>query len=242
MNAEKQFQEMPSRVMQPKRESGNTVGLADLRAESALQAKMVGQIQRQADDEELLQGKFVSQLQEEEDELLQGKFVAQREEMDDEELLQGKFVSQFQEEDDELLQGKFVVQREEMDEDEFVQGKFQPLQRQTENQTGIPDTVKQRMEDSFNTDFSSVRVHPESSSAPDVGALAYTQGTDIHFAPGQFKPDTSAGQQLLGHELAHVVQQAEGRVQPTTEIGGMAVNDDVALEHEADVLGAKAAE
>ena len=82
--------------------------------------------------------------------------------------------------------------------------------------------------------------HPESSKAPEVGALAYTQGTDIHFAPGQFKPETSTGQQLLGHELTHVIQQSEGRVQPTTEIGGMAVNDDISLENEADLLGAKA--
>lgn len=141
--------------------------------------------------------------------------------------------------EDELLQGKFTAQLQD-DEDELMQGKFETAQRQTENQTGIPDTVKQRMEDSFGTDFSSVRVHPDSSKAPEVGALAYTQGTDIHFAPGQFKPDSSAGQQLLGHELTHVVQQAEGRVQPTTEIGGLAVNDDVSLEHEADVLGAKA--
>lgn len=122
-----------------------------------------------------------------------------------------------------------------------LQAKMASIVQQAENKTGIPDDVKQRMEDSFNTDFSGVRVHPDSSSAPEVGALAYTQGTDIHFAPGQFKPDTSAGQQLLGHELAHVVQQAEGRVQPTTEIGGMPVNDNEALEHEADVLGAKAA-
>ena len=143
--------------------------------------------------------------------------------------------------EDDLLQGKFVAQRDE-DEDDLLQGKFeQPLQREAENKTGIPDDVKQRMEDSFNTDFSGVRVHPDSAAAPEVGALAYTQGTDIHFAPGQFKPDTSAGQQLLGHELTHVVQQAEGRVQPTTEIGGMPVNDNEGLEHEADVLGAKAA-
>ena len=136
-----------------------------------------------------------------------------------------------------------LVQRAEDDEDDLLQGKFeQPAQRaEAANQTGIPDSVKQRMEDSFGTDFSSVRVHPESSKAPEVGALAYTQGTDIHFAPGQFKPDTSAGQQLLGHELAHVVQQAEGRVQPTTEIAGMPVNDNEGLEREADVLGAKAA-
>lgn len=135
-----------------------------------------------------------------------------------------------------------AIQRSEDEEDELLQGKFETAQRTEENRTGMPEGVKQKMEDSFGSDFSSVRVHPDSSKAPDVGALAYTQGTDIHFAPGQFKPDTSAGQQLLGHELAHVIQQAEGRVQPTTEIGGMAVNDDAALEHEADLLGARAAQ
>lgn len=133
-----------------------------------------------------------------------------------------------------VLQAKLkeTIQRQfgDKDDDELIQGKF-------DNQTGIPDMVKQRMEGSFGADFSSVRVHPESSKAPEVGALAYTQGTDIHFAPGQFKPDTSAGQQLLGHELTHVIQQAEGRVQPTTEIGGMAVNDDAGLEREADLMG-----
>ena len=168
--------------------------------------------------------------------------IVQRAEDDEDDLLQGKFVTQRDEDEDDLLQGKFVSQRDE-DEDDLLQGKFeQPVQTKSENQTGIPDNVRQRMEDSFGTDFSSVRVHPESSKALEVGALAYTQGTDIHFAPGQFKPDTSAGQQLLGHELTHVIQQAEGRVQPTTEIGGMAVNDNEGLEHEADVLGAKAAQ
>lgn len=165
----------------------------------------------------------------------------QRAPEDEEDLLQGKFVVQRDmEEEEDLLQGKFVAQRDMEDEDDLLQGKF-VAQRKAENQTGIPDEVKQRMESSFDTDFSSVRVHPDSSKAPDVGALAFTQGTDIHFAPGQFKPDTASGQQLLGHELTHVIQQAEGRVQPTTEIAGMSVNDDVSLEHEADVLGAKAA-
>lgn len=156
---------------------------------------------------------------------------------------QAKMVEALQrsaEDEDELLQGKFAIQRDMEDEDELLQGKF-VAQRLAENHTGIPDQVIQGMEDSFGADFSSVRVHPDSSKAPEVGALAYTQGTDIHFAPGQFKPDTPAGQQLLGHELTHVIQQAEGRVQPTTEVSGMAVNDDFSLEHEADVMGAKAA-
>lgn len=193
------------------------------------QPKKNGVVSRMEDNrtEAAAQARLVETLQrapEDEDELLQGKFVAQRD-IDDE---------------DELLQGKWTVQREPEEDDELFQGKF-VTQRKEENQTGIPDDVKQRMETSFGTDFSSVRVHSDSSKAPEVGALAFTQGSDIHFAPGQFKPETSSGQQLLGHELAHVVQQSEGRVQPTTEIAGMSVNDDVSLEHEADVLGAKAA-
>lgn len=47
---------------------------------------------------------------------------------------------------------------------------------------------------------------------------------------------------MLGHELAHVKQQQEGRVQANTQIGNMAVNDDPSLENEADKAGAAAAQ
>lgn len=143
-----------------------------------------------------------------------------------------------------VLQSKVkpgVVQMEDNRQSAIMQSNLTSQFAGEDNQTGIPSEVKGKMEDSFGTDFSSVRVHPESSKAPEVGALAYTQGTDIHFAPGQFKPDTASGQQLLGHELAHVIQQAQGRVQPTTEVNGMPVNDSNSLESEADALGQKAA-
>lgn len=104
----------------------------------------------------------------------------------------------------------------------------------------IPDDVRTKMEDSFGTDFSAVRVH-EGPQAAAIGALAYTQGTDLHFAPGQYQPSSLAGQELLGHELAHVVQQAQGRVQTTTQAKGVGINDDAGLEHEADTMGARAA-
>ena len=110
------------------------------------------------------------------------------------------------------------------------------------NSTGMPDGVKSKMESGLGSDFSDVKIHANSSKAPDIGALAYTQGSDIHFAPGQFKPGSSGGQQLLGHELTHVVQQREGRVKPTTEVNGMPVNDNPGLENEADVMGAKLAQ
>jgi len=64
-----------------------------------------------------------------------------------------------------------------------------------------------------------------------LGAQAYTQGTDIHFAPGQYQPSSQGGQELLGHELAHVVQQADGRVKATTQaVQRKVVPEDVSSE------------
>jgi hypothetical protein len=110
------------------------------------------------------------------------------------------------------------------------------------NPTGIPLPVKAKMEAAFGTDFSGVRVHPRSSRATALGALAYTQGSEIHVAPGQWAPETRQGQELLGHELAHVVQQREGRVQATAQYKGVGLNDDARLEAEADAMGARAAQ
>lgn len=102
------------------------------------------------------------------------------------------------------------------------------------NKTGLPDGIKQAMESTFQADFSGVRIHTNSSSAVKLNALAYTQGHDIHFAPGQFSPNSSAGKHLIGHELTHVQQQRQGRVKPTSIVGGMHVNNDPSLEREAD--------
>lgn len=147
------------------------------------------------------------------------------------------------EEEEEIQMKASPIQRD-MEEEEALQGKFAaPIQRTSaaENLTGMPDDVKGGMEQSIGADFSDVRIHANSSQAPAVNALAYTQGNDIHFAPGQFKPDTKSGQELIGHELTHHKQQSEGRVQATTEVNGMPVNDDHGLEAEADQMGAVAA-
>ncbi|MCU0288587.1 MAG: DUF4157 domain-containing protein [Acidobacteria bacterium] len=109
------------------------------------------------------------------------------------------------------------------------------------NPYGIPEPIKTHMENAFQTDFSDVTVTPNSSRAPHLGALAYTQGNEIHFAPGRYNPHTGTGQRLLGHELAHVVQQSEGRVRPTGTISGKPLNDSPQLEHEADAYGNQAA-
>lgn len=85
------------------------------------------------------------------------------------------------------------------------------------------------MESLISSDFSYVNIHV-GNEAPSVGALAYAQGSDIHFAPGQYDPESTSGQQLLGHELTHVQQQRQGRVKPTMQAKGIAVNDDAGLK------------
>ncbi|WP_437903065.1 DUF4157 domain-containing protein [Sorangium sp. So ce327] len=104
----------------------------------------------------------------------------------------------------------------------------------------LPSSVKLRMERYFGADFSDVRVHVGNEAA-SIGALAFTLGSDIYFAPEQYQPSTRYGQELLGHELTHVLQQREGRVaNPYGD--GVAVVQDVELEAEADRHGKAVAE
>lgn len=146
--------------------------------------------------------------------------------------------------DDELLQGKFeTVQREEMDEDELLQGKFGTVQREEApsplerevgdtNKTGLPDDLKSGIENLSGYSMDNVRVHYNSDKPAQLQALAYTQGSNIHIAPGQEKH--------LPHEAWHVVQQMQGRVQSTMQLQGININDNEGLEKEADVIGEKA--
>jgi hypothetical protein len=99
----------------------------------------------------------------------------------------------------------------------------------------LPEAVQRQMEAFFKSSFSEVRVHigPEPAS---IGALAFTHGNDLYFAPGQYNPQTPNGQRLLGHELTHVVQQRAGRVR--NPLGaGVAVVQDPAMESEAERMG-----
>ncbi|MCG8416584.1 MAG: DUF4157 domain-containing protein [Proteobacteria bacterium] len=104
----------------------------------------------------------------------------------------------------------------------------------------LGEDVRADMETAFGADFSAVRIH-EGPQAESLGALAYTQGSDIHFQPGQYNPHSAHGRELLGHELAHVVQQSQRRVPPTGQARGAEVNSDPSLEGEADDMGARAA-
>ena len=73
----------------------------------------------------------------------------------------------------------------------------------------LEQSTRGAMESSFGTSFGDVRVHADSPQASG-STQAFTQGSDVHFAPGQYQPGTSGGNWLIAHELAHVVQRSGG--------------------------------
>jgi hypothetical protein len=69
------------------------------------------------------------------------------------------------------------------------------------------------MESAFGADFAAVRVHsgPEAHDLNEaVSARAFTTGSDVFFANGQYSPGSQSGRELIAHELTHVVQQGGG--------------------------------
>lgn len=139
-----------------------------------------------------------------------------------------------------IAQQQLIQRLENQDDEEALQPKFiseppRQLERQPSpkpNNTSLPDNLKSGIESLSDMSLDNVKVHYNSSQPAQLNALAYAEGTDIHVAPGQ--------EQHLPHEAWHVVQQAQGRVKPTMQAKGVAINDDHRLENEADIMGEKA--
>lgn len=77
------------------------------------------------------------------------------------------------------------------------------------NPTSLPD--RSTIEAHFGQRADGANVHYKSDQADQLQAMSYAQGTDIHVGPGQ--------EREVPHEAWHVVQQAQGKVKPTSEDG-----------------------
>jgi|GEM_PF-5026140 len=97
----------------------------------------------------------------------------------------------------------------------------------------LPDAVRGSLERFFGADFSDVRVHL-GTEALKHGALAFATGSDLHFVPGFYAPETPWGRHLLAHELTHVLQQRALETHLLEE-GAL---DDLELEAQAERMGA----
>ena len=164
-------------------------------------------------EEESVQAKADDELQmQEEEESIQAK-------AEDEETVQSK--------EDEELQSKAEEEEsvQTRAEEEEVQMRAGTTPRNTDISSelqssrgagsALPEASRNQMEAGFGTDLSDVRVHTDQRAqrmAQDIGAQAFTSGSDIYFNQGRFNPGTAQGDALLAHELTHTIQQ--GAVDP----------------------------
>lgn len=115
---------------------------------------------------------------------------------------------------------------------ELQKEKSEPVQektvriRQRKNETGLSDQMKESLEQKTGFSADDVRVYRNSPVPAQMGALAISEGSNIHLGPGNDKH--------LMHELGHWVQKKMGKVKATGMENGIPINDDPALEDEAD--------
>ncbi|WP_199317197.1 eCIS core domain-containing protein [Planktothricoides raciborskii] len=83
--------------------------------------------------------------------------------------------------------------------------------------------LQRSMSQAMGADFSGVRVHTDSHADElnqSIQAKAFTTGQDVFFKQGAYQPGSRGGQELIAHELTHVVQQGGGQVQRKSHSSG----------------------
>lgn len=106
-------------------------------------------------------------------------------------------------------------------------------QQKQKSTTSLPDNLIKGVNQLSGMDTENVKIHSNSTTPAQLNAQAFAHGTDIHIAQGQEKH--------LPKEAWHVVQQKQGRVQPTLQKNSETIiNDEEGLEQVADVMGEKA--
>ncbi|HVU12619.1 MAG TPA: DUF4157 domain-containing protein [Phototrophicaceae bacterium] len=187
---------------------------------SAVMSMSDTQVQRSEDD---IQAKRSDRIQREEspemeDEELQAKRVEsiQREESPEmeEEEIQAKRADIQREEGSEMEEEELQTKRVDMMGEFDVNSQVEKgIQQTAGSGQALPESTRSFLEPRFGHDFSSVNVHADSSSDSlnrSIQARAFTRGSDIYFANGEYQPDSSSGRELLAHELTHVIQQTGG--------------------------------
>ena len=115
------------------------------------------------------------------------------------------------------LQLKALVQRREnLGGGEASEDLESSIQSARGNGQALDANLRTKMGQAMGADFSSVKVHTDSQSDQlnqSIQAKAFTTGQDLFFSQGSYDPSSRGGQELIAHELTHVVQQNGNNVQ-----------------------------
>lgn len=115
-----------------------------------------------------------------------------------------------QEEDDEL-QMKPLLQRKSVSSGDASNELESSINRARSGGQSLDAGLQQSMGQAMGADFSNVKVHTDSTADSlnqSIQAKAFTTGQDVFFRQGAYQPGNRGGQELIAHELTHVVQQS----------------------------------
>lgn len=122
---------------------------------------------------------------------------------------------------EEELQRKPIVQRKADGSQVASNNVSQKINSTKGTGHPLPKKTQQEMGKKMGADFSGVNVHTDNTAvqlSQDLGARAFTVGSDIYFNKGQYNPNSNEGKRLMAHELAHTVQQGKMNTYPTPNI------------------------
>ncbi len=112
------------------------------------------------------------------------------------------------------LHRQYLSRKEKHQEAESEEARLDQIESRIAQTRGngqmMDDEIRQKMEQQFGKDFSSVVIHHDMQAdelCKELNARAFAIGSDIYFASGEYNPDSERGQELIAHELTHVVQQ-----------------------------------
>lgn len=129
--------------------------------------------------------------------------------------------------------------RESQDQSHTQERDCEALSDWSPSAAPLDPAVRARMEPGFHFDFSQVRVHADQSAhelADAANATAFTVGSDIYFSEGAYAPRTHRGDEVIAHELAHVVQRASSEVSTSAVSRGSDAAEHEASQGAANVL------
>ncbi len=229
---QRQVEENEEETIQPSLISSRSASLIqkqDNEEEEFVQSKhdliSTPMVQRQIDEEEeTVQQTRLQKQTDEEEEMIQAQTGSNQSEKEEEAFVQKLSVIQRQneKENEEPVQLKSILQKQEEElEKPLMQAGGDNTQHTSANiesriagtKNGgfpVPSATRSLMESRFGSDFSGVRVHTGSNAvqmSKELGAQAFTHGSDIYFNEGKYNPSISSGRRLLAHELTHVIQQ-----------------------------------
>lgn len=133
-------------------------------------------------------------------------------------------------------QANLVAQLQQSYGNTYVQGLMTRIQAGKGSGQPLEPRTRSEMEAAFKQDLGEVSIHADATAdrlARELSAKAVTSGKDIFFREGAYQPGSEAGKGLLGHELAHVIQQDSG----TIDIQHALSDSKTSFEIEADVAG-----